>query len=350
MSQVVHAIGMMSGTSLDGLDLCYVKFFDDQHFEILHAETLTYPNEIYEKLKSCYHWPAADLLAWDIEFGYYLGEMVNWFISQHQIEKLDFVASHGQTIFHQPDRNFTLQIGHGAAIRSKVDVPVICDFRTQDVILGGQGAPLVPIGDELLFGQFDSCLNLGGFSNISFKHKNKRIAFDICPVNLVLNHYAEKLGQKYDVDGDFARKGKIHEELLSNLNQLEYYQMNFPKSLGFESVEKIYLPIIENFSICIEDKLKTFVAHIQFQIEKVLTENSIKSVLVSGGGARNKFLIESLNSIQEINIIIPEEKIIDFKEALIFAFLGKLRFENKVNCLSSVTGAKHDHSSGVIYI
>ena len=183
----VFCIGLMSGTSLDGLDICYVRFDDDTHFEILKTETIRYETELKEKLKNCYFWKAEDLLIFDVELGYFFGEEVRKFITKNQIKELDFVASHGQTIFHQPESRMTLQIGHGAALKSKIDFSVICDFRTQDVILGGQGAPLVPIGDELLFSQYDACLNLGGFSNISFRRNNQRIAFDISPVNIILD-------------------------------------------------------------------------------------------------------------------------------------------------------------------
>jgi len=339
----------MSGTSLDGLDLCYVKFEGDNQFEILAAETISYEPKFAQKLKDCYHWNSVDLLAFDVEFGYYLGEKVNEFISKNAIQDLDFVASHGQTIFHQPERNFTLQIGHGAAIKSKLNVPIICDFRTQDVILGGQGAPLVPIGDELLFPQFDACLNLGGFSNISMNRNQTRIAFDICPVNILLNHYAKILGFDFDRNGEIASKANVDLKLLNKLNEFEYYQLNHPKSLGFESIEKIYIPLIDSFEIPTENKIATITQHIVEQISKTFQENQIQNVLITGGGAKNQFLIEQLKRNSKTELIIPEEKLIDFKEALIFAFLGKLRFQNKINCLASVTGAKNNHSSGQIF-
>lgn len=343
------AIGLMSGTSLDGLDICYVRFDDEKSFEILQAETIAYPEKWYSNLKNCYHWKAEDLLALDVEFGYYLGKKVHEFIKKHNIQTLDFVASHGQTIFHQPERNFTLQIGHGAAIKSKLNVPVISDFRTQDVILGGQGAPLVPIGDELLFDEFDACLNLGGFSNISMNRNGNRIAFDISPVNLVLNHFANQLGFDFDENGQHASRGKLNNTLFETLNKLDYYQRAYPKSLGFESVEKIYLPLINAFKISTEDVLHTFTQHIVHQTKKIVDEHKIKNILVTGGGAKNQFLMQEFQTQISTEFILPNDKLIDYKEALIFAFLGWRRMQNKINCLASVTGATKNHSSGQIF-
>lgn len=350
MNSPIHCIGLMSGTSLDGLDICYVRFDSEQDFEIISALTIEYPEKWKYKLKSAYHWKSEDLLALDVEYGYFLGREVARFIALHSIEKLNFVASHGHTIFHQPNRNFTLQIGHGAAIRSKLNVPIVCDFRTQDVVLGGQGAPLVPIGDELLFERYDACLNLGGFSNISMNRGGKRIAFDICPVNLILNHLANQLGYAFDCDGKIASKGVLNKELFDRLNELEYYQLDQPKSLGYESVEQLYLPLIESYKIPVEDQLHTYTQHIVYQIHKTTKQYTIDNILVTGGGAKNTFLMQLFSEFFSTKIIIPDNQLIDYKEALIFAFLGWRRLQNKTNCLASVTGAKFDHSSGIIYL
>ena len=349
MKNPINCIGLMSGTSLDGLDICYVRFDSDNSFEILQTEGIEYSSAMKNQLKEAYQLSAMQLCELDVKFGYYLGEKVKLFVDKNQIEHLDFVASHGQTIFHQPDKNFTLQIGNGAAISSKCQQRVICDFRTQDVILGGQGAPLVPIGDELLFNEYDACLNLGGFSNISMNRGGKRIAFDICPINIVLNHYANQLGLDYDKDGENASKGNVHSDLVEKLNQLDFYQQSFPKSLGFEWVEKEFLTIVEKYELSIEDKLISCIEHMVFQLKNIYEEYDINKVLITGGGVRNKLLINLLKDNSSIELIIPNDNLIDFKEALIFAFLGYKRFLNQVNCLSSVTGAIKDHSSGIIY-
>ncbi len=236
-----------------------------------------------------------------------------------------------------------------SGIAKIINQKIVCDFRVQDVQLGGQGAPLVPIGDRILFSEYDYCLNLGGFSNISFESNNKRIAFDISPVNTVLNFYANKLGLDYDDKGKISKSGKINLELLNELNALDYYKKPFPKSLGFEFVKEIVLPLIENYSISIEDKMHTFTEHIALQTSLALPIKSGK-LFITGGGAYNDFLIERMQfHLPNIEIIIPDNKTLEFKEALIFALLGVLKLRNEINVLSSVTGAKMDHSSGVVY-
>lgn len=349
MKKSTFCIGLMSGTSLDGLDICYVRFDSNNSFEILQAETIDYSLELKNQLKNAYSVSSMELCELDIQFGYYLGEQVKSFIQKYKINQLDFVASHGQTIFHQPHKNFTLQIGNGAAIASRCNQKIICDFRTQDVVLGGQGAPLVPIGDEFLFNQFDACLNLGGFSNISMNRNGKRIAFDICPVNIVLNFYANRLGFDFDRNGELAENGIINKDLVEELNQLSFYKENIPKSLGFEWVENQFLTIVEKYNISIEDKLSSCLKHMVEQLINCFEDYDINNVLITGGGVKNKLLINLLQQNSSTEILIPEANLIDFKEALIFAFLGYRRNNNQINCLSSVTGASKDHSSGIIY-
>jgi len=349
MKNPTFCIGLMSGTSLDGLDICYVRFDDNQLFEILHAETIDYSSDWRTKLTEAFQYSAMDLCQLDVEFGYFLGEKVKEFIHKNKIEKVDFVASHGQTIFHQPQKSFTLQIGKGAAIASRCQQKVVCDFRTQDVILGGQGAPLVPIGDELLFSNYDACLNLGGFSNISMNRNGKRIAFDICPINIVLNHYAKQLGFDFDKNGERAEQGHINTALVEELNLLNFYHQPFPKSLGFEWVMNEFLTIVDKYDISIEDKLRSCVEHFVIQIKNTFALYDINNVLITGGGVRNTFFINRLGELSTVEIIIPTDNLIDFKEALIFAFLGYRRVYNEINCLASVTGASKDHSSGIIY-
>lgn len=349
MKNSTFCIGLMSGTSLDGLDICYVRFDDDTHFEILAAETIDYSTVWKQKITDAFLFSAMDLCELDVEFGYFLGDQVKVFMQKNKINSVDFVASHGQTIFHQPAKHFTLQIGNGAAIASRCHQKVVCDFRTQDVVLGGQGAPLVPIGDELLFSEYDACLNLGGFSNISMNRNDIRIAFDICPINIVLNYFAVQLGSDYDKDGEFAKQGNINQDLLNELNSIQFYQLSYPKSLGFEWVKNEFLTLVDKYEISWEDKLRTCVIHFATQINNIFTKYDINNVLITGGGVRNSFFINQLKELSNIEIIIPNNYLIDFKEALIFAFLGYRRINNKTNCLASVTGAISDHSSGIIY-
>jgi len=347
-----NVIGVMSGTSLDGVDLAHVQFHKNNKtwtFKILESETVSYNKDWEAILKSAVDFSEVELKKTNQEYTKLLACVISSFIEKHKIENLDAVCSHGHTILHQPQKGVTLQIGNLPEISSLTHQVVVCDFRAQDVLLGGQGAPLVPIGDRILFPEYDYCMNLGGFSNVSFEENGKRIAFDISPVNTVLNFYANQLGLDYDDNGSISRSGKINQKLLDELNGLPYYQTKYPKSLGFEFVKETVLPLIENFKINIEDKLRTFTEHAAIQIALALP-NKKGSLFVTGGGAYNGLLIERIQAhLPEIKIIIPAAKILEFKEALIFALLGILKLRGENNVLSSVTGANKDHSSGVIY-
>ncbi len=347
-----NVIGVMSGTSLDGIDLSHIKFhLNDSKwtFEILESETIGYSQSWINQLKSAVDYSETELEKLNAAYTKLLATIISTFIKKHKIENLDAVCSHGHTILHQPQNGFTLQIGNLPEIATLIHQTVVCNFRIQDVKLGGQGAPLVPIGDQILFSEYDYCMNLGGFSNISFEQNGERIAFDISPVNTVLNFYANQLGLNYDDKGNISRTGKVNENLLSELNSLNFYKLKFPKSLGFEFVKEIVLPIIESYKISIEDKLRTFTEHVALQTALALP-NKKDRVLITGGGAYNDFIIDRIQSyLPEMEIIIPSVKILEFKEALIFALLGVLKLRDEINVLSSVTGAKKDHSSGEIY-
>ncbi|MEE9350398.1 MAG: anhydro-N-acetylmuramic acid kinase [Flavobacteriaceae bacterium] len=349
MNKSVYCIGLMSGTSLDGVDLVYVKFTIEKKYEfkIISCETFPYSDAWLNRLKDAFHYNKKDLKQIDVDYGQYLGELIQKFIHKNNIKSLDFIASHGHTIHHKPNEEYTLQIGDGKTIASNTKTKVICDFRSQDVALGGQGAPLVPIGDKLLFNEYTYCLNLGGFANISFEQDDTRVAFDICAVNTILNFYANKLGLAYDDKGIIAKSGKINTDLLSELNKLEFYKKSAPKSLGFEYVESILLPLLTHFKLSERDLMCTYIEHIAIQITNNLTKQG--HLLITGGGVFNTFLIDRIRFHSSIEIIIPDVKTIDFKEALIFAFLGLRKAENKINCLQSVTGASKDHSSGVVF-
>lgn len=345
-------VGVMSGTSLDGVDLAHIKFEvenDKWTFQIYENETISYSDEWVNRLKKAVDFSEDELKKLNQEYTELLARIISGFIEKHQIKNLDAVCSHGHTILHQPQNGFTLQIGNLPQIAELLKQKVVCDFRVQDVQLRGQGAPLVPIGDRILFSEYDYCLNLGGFSNVSFEENGHRIAFDISPVNTVLNFYADIVGLKYDDKGQLAKTGNVSQALLSELNALDFYQKAYPKSLGFEFVKTVVLPIMENYPISIEDKLRTFTEHVAFQIANALPKKN-GSLLVTGGGAYNDFLMNQMQHyLPDMTIIIPEAKTIEFKEALIFALLGVLRLRNEINVLSSVTGATHDHCSGVVY-
>ena len=338
----------MSGTSLDGLDICYVQFTKNPQwdFKILKSSTLPYSSIWKEKLRSAVDLSSEDLLALHSEYGFYLAECTQNFIQEHKIEKLDVIASHGHTIFHQPQRHFTLQIGDARLIKYHTNKTTVYDFRSQDVLMGGNGAPLVPIGDHLLFSEYSACLNLGGFTNISYNEAGKRIAFDISPLNIVLNTLCSKLELEYDQNGDIARNAAIDDVLLQKLNALPFYKKSAPKSLGIEWVNTEVMPLLQNVSI--ETALATLTRHSAEQVTTILNQKQLKNVLVTGGGVYNRFFIESLQALTSTQLIVPDQQTIEFKEPRIFAFMGLLKVLGENNVLASATGAAKDHSSGII--
>lgn len=343
------AIGLMSGSALDGLDIALVKFNEENgkyHFQILEAETLPYPDHWKTQLAEAFHKQPEDLVQLDKDYGRYLGEQVSAFTKKH-IASPDFVASHGHTIFHRPEEHYTLQIGDGQELTKACGYTVINDFRSEDVSKGGQGAPLVPIGDKLLFSDYEICLNIGGIANLSYDENGQRIAYDLCIANQALNYLAQMNGLDYDRDGELARSGEVDITLLKQLNRHPFYGQFPPKSLGREFFEANQKQLLQGLSV--PDMLATFVEHIALQIALPISFLPKGKILCTGGGARNKFLIERLRARTKHEVVVPEKTIIDYKEALVFAFLGLLRLEGKTNVLASVTGAGSDSCSGRIW-
>jgi len=345
----IKVIGLMSGTSLDGLDICFVEFSYNGKWshKVVDVESVSYSKELTDKLATAQSMSALEYAKLDVEFGHVLGKAVKDFIDKKGLVP-DIIASHGQTIFHQPSEMFTAQIGSGACIAAETMVDTVCDFRTTDVALSGQGAPLVPIGDKILFGDYDACLNLGGFSNISMEAKDgSRIAYDICAVNYVLNHYTRQIGLEYDKDGEMARSGKIDQGLLEKLDSLPFFTETGPKSLGREWVEEEVFPLLDASGLSIEDKLSTFCEHVARQIAVKAPSGN---VLVTGGGALNKYLVERMSAnAAHCKYIVPDKLTVNFKEAIIFALLGALYMFDMPNCLSTVTGAKMNNIGGCLY-
>lgn len=344
----------MSGTSLDGIDIVDALFWEtpeqNWEFSILHADIADYSKDIKQQLVNAFELSAQDLIHLSSRIGKIYGEAVQQFMSKHKINptEIDFIASHGQTIFHEPQKGYTLQIGNGPELAITTQLPTIVDFRTKDVALGGNGAPLIPVADFLLFNSYaESFLNLGGFSNFSFREKEQVFAFDICPVNSILNFLLQKIGKEYDEGGAFGRTGSINEELLNQLNGLPFYQQDYPRSLGWEWNKENILPLLEEKEE-LKNLVRTFYEHIALQISKIINQTGTKSTLVTGGGAKNHFLMERIQDLSKGKIVLPSAEIIDYKEALGFAFLGLLRWENKTNIWASVTGARKDSCSGQI--
>jgi anhydro-N-acetylmuramic acid kinase len=350
----MEILGLMSGTSLDGLDIAHVSFeFQGEKilFQLHHVHTFSLEESLLEKLNQATKMSSEKLFILDKELGLYFAECVNQFMRNYHLDKSQIaaIASHGQTIFHQPQNGFTLQIACGSTIAFKTGIPVINDFRTLDVIAGGQGAPLVPIGDfELFKDHADSYLNLGGFANISFKKNNVIHAFDIAPANLPSNLLMQTIGQFYDADGAKAKGGEINQSLLSALNALPFYANKAPKSLGTEWLNKEYMPHF-NQPISLENLLRTHTEHVAIQIAKILNEERLTSVYITGGGAKNSFLIERLSHYYKGKCVIPNNEIIDFKEAIVFAFLGARYLRAETTNIPSVTGASKALCTGVYH-
>lgn len=339
----------MSGTSLDGLDVAYCEFWLEKNkwnFKILKAETISYSLEWKNLFLACETATALQLIENHKVFGAFCGNVVKQFCATNTIHP-DFVSSHGHTIFHQPQKNITFQLGCGATIAAVSGFKTVCDFRSTDVALYGQGAPLVPIGDELLFNEYDYCLNLGGFANVSFKENGNRIAFDICPVNIVLNHLSEQKGKPYDDNGTWARNAITDVDLLNKLNTIPFYGKSGPKSLGKEWVLETIMPLLKNSTASVDDLLNTFTLHAAEQIAKTFKKGK---VLVTGGGAFNCFLIEQIKQKSDVEICIPANNTIQFKEAMLFAFIGVLRITEQNNALKSATGASKDNCGGAVYL
>ncbi|MBP5573118.1 MAG: anhydro-N-acetylmuramic acid kinase [Bacteroidales bacterium] len=343
------AIGLMSGSSLDGIDLALVRLTSDEGrygYTIEAAETLPYPDAWRERLANAFLARPETLGPLDREYGAYLGDCIRGFVERHGVTP-DFVASHGHTVFHKPEQRYTLQIGDGQAIADHCGLLTVNDFRSEDVGKGGQGAPLVPIGDRLLFGGYALCLNIGGIANVSYEHHGRRIAYDLCIANQALNWLAQREGLDYDKDGMLARNGTVDPDLLEQLNDHPYYRQAPPKSLGREFFETFQRPLLEGYDT--GTALATFTEHVALQIADAVGEVPQGTLLATGGGALNTYLIERLQRHTHHEVVVPDRQTVNYKEALIFALLGLLRLEGCTNVLCSVTGAPSDSCSGRIW-
>jgi anhydro-N-acetylmuramic acid kinase len=339
-------MGLMSGTSLDGLDIATVRFEADGAWEMLGFHCQPYSEHWRTQLAAARDLSGLELTRLDIDFGQYQAEAVKAVIQQTGILP-DAVAAHGHTVFHQPDKGLTLQIGDGETMTALLGLPVITNFRMQDVALGGQGAPLVPPGEIALFPEYSLFLNLGGFANI---HVKDFFACDVTVCNLALNYLAGKIGLAYDAEGKIAASGEIIPALLTRLNALSFFQQQAPKSLGIEWFLSDFLPILAAFDQYSEaDQLCTLSHHIAFQISRLL-EGKKGKMMVTGGGAWNLHLIQLLQEyMPEISILVPERNILEGKEALIFAWLGYRRLLGLPNTMKERTGGGADTSSGSLH-
>jgi anhydro-N-acetylmuramic acid kinase len=359
---VYRTIGLMSGSSLDGLDIVFAEFLENAgswNFEIRAANCYEYSPEWKERLQNATSLSALDYQLLHTDYGHYLGKEVNRFIEDNQLHyQVGLVASHGHTTFHVPAKKMTAQLGDGAAIAAATQLPVVTDLRAVDIAFGGQGAPIVPVGEKLLLKDYNLFLNLGGIANISFNYPEKHAAFDVCPANRVLNLLAGLVNKEYDEGGEMAALGNVNEQLLSQLNAYEYYKLPYPKSLANNFGTEEIFPLLKSFGLPHNDLLRTYVEHIVQQIKfaiannfKLQTPNS--ELLITGGGAFNKFLIDRLKDqlfSTGIEIVIPDGPLVKYKEALIMGLIGVLRWRQEYNVLSSVTGAERDSIGGAVWI
>ncbi|MBR9859747.1 anhydro-N-acetylmuramic acid kinase [bacterium] len=352
-----NIIGVMSGTSMDGLDIAHVSLTEQEpgkwDYKINKAVTIPYGDKWRLRLSKLRHQNSLIFYKTDRYYGQFIGENIRNFMEEHNLEA-DLIASHGHTVFHQPENNLTVQVGDGNSIYAQTGVPTVTNFRALDVVRGGEGAPLVALADHYLFSEFDMCLNLGGFANISANISGVRIAYDISPCNIVLNRIAREFDQEYDEDGAIAERGQIDYDLLADLNDIPFYSQEPPKSLGREWISKNFWSFVRNSTASKEDRMKTLCDHIAQQIgdnvyDLASTEPAGKRVFITGGGAFNKTLIEHLRSHTEAEIVIPEDDVVNYKEALSFALLGILRVKNEINILANATGASENSVSGALY-
>ena len=362
---VYRVIGLMSGSSLDGLDIAFAELQENGgkwQYEIIAADCYSYSEELKNRLKNAISLNALDYQLLHVDYGHYLGRQVNHFIEEKELQyQVSLIASHGHTTFHVPAKKMTAQLGDGAAIASETQLPVVTDLRALDLALGGHGAPIVPIGEKLLLGNYDYFLNLGGIANISI-NRDHYVAFDICAANRVLNMLANDVGKEYDKDGEMAAQGKLNEQLLEKLDQLDYYRHSYPKSLANDFGTDIVYPIIKKENIAVNDALRTYVEHIALQIKKAIADPKAtgsrlsapnSTLLATGGGALNKFMVDIIKSqLHELNVevVVPDHNLVNFKEALIMGLIGVLRWRQEYNVLSSVTGALRDSIGGALWL
>ena len=362
---IYRAIGIMSGSSLDGLDLAFIEFHESKglwEYEIKAADCYPYTEEWANRLRGAIQLNALDYQLLHTEYGHYIGEQVNAFIERHNLQyQVQLIASHGHTTFHVPAKKMTGQLGDGAAIAAVTGINVVSDLRAMDIALGGQGAPIVPIGEKLLLGNYTFFLNLGGIANISYNHPDKYLAFDVCPANRVMNMLAQEAGKPYDDGGQLAASGTLHTGLLKLLNELEYYQMPYPKSLANDFGTDVVYPLVKSSNVSTADALRTMVEHIAIQLseqikamlEKQPSATTGMKLLATGGGAHNTFLLERLQAALQpigVEVVTTEKNLIDFKEALIMALIGVLRWREENNVLASVTGATRSSIGGAVWI
>jgi anhydro-N-acetylmuramic acid kinase len=358
-NMVYRAIGVMSGSALEGLDIIFAEFHISSgawQYTVQAAECYPYTDDWREKIRTAGSLSSIDYLALHAEFGHYIGEQVNRFIEAHQLQyKVQLVVSHGHISFHLPEKKLTAQLGEGASIAAVTGINVVSDLRVMDVALGGKGAPLFPLGEKLLFSEYACFLNIGSIANITFHEPGGVIAFDVCPANRILNMLAAQSGKAYDDGGKMAKAGEVKPELLKILNGLEYYSMPYPKSLTSDFASDVIYPLVRGAGV--NDAMRTVVEHIAVQTANAVSQlnkgGAPLKLLITGGGANNSFLVSRIQSLLEplnVEAVLPDPYIVDFKESLVVALLGILRWREENSALAEITGASRDSIGGAVWI
>jgi anhydro-N-acetylmuramic acid kinase len=377
---VYKVIGLMSGSSLDGLDIAYVHLQERAgkwEYEFVQTQCQPYPDAWKDRLRDAPGLSALDYQLLHTDYGHWLGEQVLHFITGHGLAyQVQLIASHGHTAFHLPARRMTAQLGDGAALAATTGINTVSDLRAMDIALGGQGAPIVPGGERLLFAGYDLFLNLGGIANISGRAGGAFVAWDVCPAGRVLDLLAAREGLPCDEGGSLAASGRVDDDLLRRLNALPYYGQAYPKSLANDFGTDTVFPMIAEAmgadamgatekpgssgvaaaGLSTADALRTFAEHIAVQVSQavsLLKPSAPARMLLTGGGAHNRFLAGRLRELLQtsgVDIIVPEKQLIDYKEALVMALLGVLRWREENNVPASVTGARRDSIGGAVWI
>lgn len=348
----------MSGSSLDGLDIGIIDIIkkgNELSYEVIRCDTIEYSTEWKKSLTSLPNASAKELANNDMAYSRYMSELIRSFLKEE--DQIDYVSLHGHTLFHEPENGFTYQLGNGGVLSARLGLPVVCDFRSKDIGLGGKGTPLAPIVDSYFYNEYEVLINLGGICNLTFLSKKETIAWDVCPCNQLLNFLSEKMNLAYDKDGLIARNGKLNLDFLNILEKNPYYSEKYPKSLDNQYIKQNIIRELDSYTIPLEDQLHTTCIFVARQI-KAAIQMAVKSlevawpekILITGGSAHNAFLIQCIKEHCAPSVVsIPDETIINYKEIILMALCAYLRVNNQENTLSEVTGSSRNSIGGAIY-
>ncbi len=350
---MMYLLGIMTGSSKDGMDLslCGFSGLDNLHWEVIQHWSIPYNNQVLELVELNPSDSLTSVLTKQVGFTKWIANAVNKLETK---VKIDAIALHGHTVTHLPDQGFTFQMGSGASLYALTGIPVIADFRQQDIALGGEGTPMAPLADLVLFRDYDLFLNLGGIANVSCRKNDEITGYDIAPCNQVFDFFAKQLGSSYDKDGSWAAEGVLDQDLYNMLGGDPYFSQSAPKSLDNSYIKESFIPKMVNTKITPKDALHTFAHFLAKRIAHELSDaKTIKTkVLATGGGIRNTFfknLLDNQLAKLQMELVLPSDDIVEFKESILMALLAYYRLNNHENLLAKVTGASRDSIGGALY-